>query len=82
MGEESVPLFVWESAIAALDAGQLPCSGGERRMLRLAASIAGGTPISLCDTLTGLDTSNIDLVTAAIRHAAGHPPPIDSFMID
>ena len=32
----------WEAAIAALDAGELPCSGGEQRVLRLAASIAAG----------------------------------------
>ena len=34
----------WEAAIAALDAGELPCSNGERRVLRLAASIAAGNP--------------------------------------
>lgn len=39
----------WEAAIAALDAGELPCSNGERRVLRLAASIAAGTPVSLSD---------------------------------
>src|ERR1039457_7121648 len=34
----------WEAAITAIDAGQLSCgSGGERRVLRLAASIAGGS---------------------------------------
>lgn len=33
-----------EAAITAIDAGQLSCgSGGERRVLRLAASIAGGS---------------------------------------
>jgi len=32
----------WEATITALDAGQLPCGGGEHRVLRLAASIAGG----------------------------------------
>src|ERR1700722_9986888 len=37
----------WEAAITALDAGELPCSNGERRVLRLAASIAAGTPVSL-----------------------------------
>jgi hypothetical protein len=30
----------WEAAISALDGGRLPSSGGERRMLRLAASLA------------------------------------------
>jgi hypothetical protein len=30
----------WETAITALDAGELPSSAGEKRMLRLAASLA------------------------------------------
>ena len=34
----------WEAAIAALNAGELPSSRGERRMLLLAASIAGESP--------------------------------------
>lgn len=72
----------WASAITALDTGQLPCGGGERRILRLAASIAGGIPASLRDTLPGLDNTSIDQVTAAIRHAAGQPPAIDQFMIE
>jgi len=71
----------WAAAVAAINTGQLPCSGGGQRLLRLAASIAGGIPVSLHDTLPGLDSSNIDLVTAAIRRAAGYPP-IGSFMIE
>jgi hypothetical protein len=66
----------WAAATAALDAGQLPCSGTEQRLLRLAASIAGGVPVSLRDTLPGLDNPTVDLLTTAIRHAAGIPPPI------
>jgi hypothetical protein len=31
----------------------LPCSGGERRILQLSASLAAGTPVSLRDTVTG-----------------------------
>ena len=64
----------WPGAITALDAGQLPCSSGEQHMLRLAASIAAGTPVSLHDALTRLDSTNAELLTAAIRHAAGQPP--------
>lgn len=41
-GQARVAVAGWEAAVAALDGGALPCSGGERRMLRLAASIAGG----------------------------------------
>jgi hypothetical protein len=61
----------WEAAITALDAGKLPCSGGERRVLRLAASIAGGIPVSLHDNLPGLDQRNARLLINAIRHATG-----------
>jgi len=64
----------WEAAVTALHAGELPASGGERRMLLLAASIAGGTPVSLNDTLPGIDQRNASLVISAIRHACGRPP--------
>jgi hypothetical protein len=61
----------WEAAITALDNGGLPCSGGERRILQLAASLAAGTPVSLRDTITGLDSPNTALLVTAIRCAAG-----------
>ena len=62
----------WEAAITALDNGGLPCSGGERRILQLAASLAAGTPVSLHDTVTGLDDANIALFITAIGHASGN----------
>jgi hypothetical protein len=62
----------WEAAVTALYAGELPASGGERRMLLLSASIAGGTPVSLNDTLPGIDRRNAGLVVKAIAHATGH----------
>ena len=65
----------WAAAITALDAGDLPCSGGEQRMLRLAASIAGGRPVSLRDTLSGIDHRNVQLVITAVLHASGQRPP-------
>jgi hypothetical protein len=65
----------WEAAIAALRAGELPASGGERRMLLLAASIAGGIPVSLYDTLPGIDRRNASLAVRAVAHAAGLPDP-------
>jgi hypothetical protein len=61
----------WEAAVTALHAGELPASGGERRMLLLAASIAGGTPVSLYDTLPGIDRRNATFVVKAIAHATG-----------
>ena len=65
----------WEAAITALRAGELPASGGERRALLLAASIAGGIPVSLSDTLPGIDRRNASLVVSAVAHAAGFPEP-------
>ena len=62
----------WPDAITALDRGQLPCSGGEARILRLAASLAGGVPVDLRDALTSLDSSNADLVSHTVKHATGH----------
>jgi hypothetical protein len=62
----------WQAVITALDRGQLPCSSGERHMLKLAASIAAGTPVSLSDAVTGIDHRNARLLAAAILHANGH----------
>jgi hypothetical protein len=67
----------WLAAITALDAGQLPCSGGEGRLLRIAASVADGIPVDLRNALTGLDATNTALATRAITHAAGHHPRLD-----
>lgn len=61
----------WEAAVTALHAGELPASGGERRILLLAASIAGGIPVNLNDILPGIDRRNASLVVRAIAHAAG-----------
>ena len=61
----------WDAAIIALDTGGLPCSGGERRILQLSASLAAGTPVSLRDTVTGLDHDNTARLLTAIRHASG-----------
>ena len=59
----------WEATIIALDTGQLPCGGGECRVLQLAASIAGGIPVSLYNTLPGLDYRTSTIVIKAIMHA-------------
>jgi len=65
----------WEAAVTALHAGELPASGGESRMLLLAASIAGGTPVSLNEALPGIDRRNATLTVRAVAHAAGLPDP-------
>jgi hypothetical protein len=61
----------WPEAITALEAGRLPCSGGEGRILRIAASLADGVPVNLQDALTGLDSTHINLVATAVLHANG-----------
>jgi hypothetical protein len=63
----------WPAAISALDT-DLPCSGGEQRMLRLAASLADGLPVNLRDALTGIDNRGIKLVIRAVLHASGQRP--------
>jgi hypothetical protein len=64
----------WDAAITALHAGELPCSGGERRVLELSASLAGGIPVDLRDAITGLDEHNVSLLITAIAHASGKRP--------
>lgn len=63
----------WDAVTAALDGGRLPASGGEKRIVRIAASLAAGHPVSLRDAIPGLDRQSLELVTTAIRHAAGQP---------
>ena len=62
----------WEAAVAALEAGVLPCSGGEGRVLRIAASIGEGVPVDLREAVTGLDENNAVLAAAAVLRGAGH----------
>ena len=73
-GATPMAAIYWDAAITALNAGELPCSGGERRILQLAASLAGGVPVSLRDTVTGLDNDNTARLLTAVRHAAGKRP--------
>jgi hypothetical protein len=53
----------WEAAITALDADSIPSSAGEKRMLRLAASLG--------DAITGIDEHNVSLLIKSVRHASG-----------
>ena len=46
-------------------------SGGERRLMALAASLGSGEPVDLADNLTGLDSRSADVVVEAIAHATG-----------
>jgi hypothetical protein len=61
----------WEAAAAELESGGLPSSGGERRMLWLAASLAGQAPVILGDAITGIDERNVGLLVQAVLHASG-----------
>jgi hypothetical protein len=71
-GRAAVAVIGWDAAVAALDGGALPCGGGERRILRLAASIAAGIPADLGEALTGLDRAGITAAARAVLHAGGY----------
>lgn len=70
-GGESMAAIDWRAAWAALEDGCLPCSSGERQVLRVAASIAEGVPIDLGDAVTGLDSVNLHRVARALLAAGG-----------
>jgi hypothetical protein len=64
------------SRMVAIDVGALlegtgGYSGGERQLIRIAASLLGGPPVDLSEDVPGLDRANIELVLAAIAHANG-----------
>jgi ADP-ribose pyrophosphatase YjhB (NUDIX family) len=61
----------WDEAIAALQAGELPCSGSEAAVLHLAASLATASLVNLRDAITGLDQASLHLIISAVRHAGG-----------
>ncbi len=46
-------------------------SGGEMRLLRIAASLLGGASVSLYENIAGLDRDQVQLVLAAIAHSSG-----------
>jgi hypothetical protein len=58
---------------AAADAvqGVLPCSDGERQVVLVAASIAGGIPVDLREAALCMDAVNAARAAQAICHAAG-----------
>lgn len=62
----------WDHALLALQEGMLPCSGSEASILKIAASLATGEPVSLGPELTSLDIANSWRVTTAVWAAAGH----------
>ena len=60
----------WPDVVGALES-RLVASGGERRVLLVAASLGGGVPVDLGDAVSGLDRENLHLVLAALSHANG-----------
>jgi hypothetical protein len=71
---QPVAVIDWPAAITALGSS-LPCSGGERRILKITASLADGIPLDLQDAITGLDHRSLGLVLKAIAGTAGLPSP-------
>ena len=65
--------YAWidsESAVAALDARRLACTGSEAGILRIAASLGHpAVPVHLARVLGSLDHRDIELVTAAVARA-------------
>jgi hypothetical protein len=51
--------------------GALPCSDGERQVVMVAASIAGGIPVDLREAALCMDAVNAARAAQAICHAAG-----------
>src|SRR6266566_7607102 len=72
LGGREMAAVDFAAAAGALEAGVLACSGGEGRVLRIAASIAEGVPVDLREAVTGLDEGNAVLAAAAVLRAAGH----------
>jgi hypothetical protein len=56
---------------AEIAGGSGALSGGERRVLLIAASLAEEQPIELGDAVAGLDRRDLALVLAAVSHAGG-----------
>ena len=59
------------AAAAEAVQGVLPCSDGERQVLLVAASIAGGIPVDLREAALCVDAVNAARAARAICHAAG-----------
>ena len=78
-GSTPMAAIDWDAAVTALADGDLPCSGGERRVLMLSASLAGGVPVDLRDAVTGLDDGNVARLVTAIWHASGKRPETSGY---
>ena len=61
----------WTEVDGALRRGAVGGSGGQLRLLRVAASLAEGQPVDLADLTAGLERRELTLLLAALAHAAG-----------
>jgi len=68
--------YWFDTELAATESGYL--SGGERRVLAIAASLAGGDPVDLSDAITGIDHEALRRVIAALEHAGGGSPSVQA----
>jgi hypothetical protein len=70
-GDQPVAAIDWHGAVEGLERGELPCSSSELSVLKIAASLGGGCPVSLRLLLGGFDQVNIALVAEVVLHANG-----------
>jgi len=61
----------WGDLDRALRTGAITGTGGQLRLLRVAASLADGQPVDLSDLTAGVDRAELTLVLAALAHGAG-----------
>ena len=77
VGETALASVDLQAAADAVEAGRLPCSAGEGRVLLIAASFAEGVPLDLGEAVTGLDAGNAALAARAVLLAAGRGEAAD-----
>ncbi len=68
-GDRPAAVIGWRGAVEGLERGELACSGSELSVLKIAASLGGGCPVSLRLVLGGFDHVNIALVAGAVLQA-------------
>ena len=65
------PGWWWMDAERMNEDNYSALSGGETRLLRIAASLLGGLPVDLSRNLAGLDREHVELVLSAFARASG-----------
>lgn len=68
---------LWSIDVDALRWHAGAWSGGEQRVVRIACSLLGGDPVRLDDDISALGRPEMDLVLAALSHAAGTDQSVD-----